>query len=145
MDERITQDRLIDVFERFRFINLGTVDVDGFPWVSTVFFHFDYEFKVYFYSLPTTQHSVNIQSNPEVAFTISSQSAENGHVEGVVYVGKALLLQGADEESAFDFYRQRFNWIEEFPREHLMYVIIPREIWMINSELLGHSRRVKVF
>jgi nitroimidazol reductase NimA-like FMN-containing flavoprotein (pyridoxamine 5'-phosphate oxidase superfamily) len=84
MDELI--DRATRVFATNRFLVLGTVDDDGRPRVSPVYFtHADHH-DFYWVSSPESHHSRNIAARPKVTFVVFDSSVTPAQGPQAVYV-----------------------------------------------------------
>jgi uncharacterized protein YhbP (UPF0306 family) len=58
------------IIDEIAFMTLATVDADGMPWASPVWFaHADYA-ELLWISRPNTRHSQNIATNPHIAIVI---------------------------------------------------------------------------
>jgi nitroimidazol reductase NimA-like FMN-containing flavoprotein (pyridoxamine 5'-phosphate oxidase superfamily) len=85
MDE--LKDRAIQVLAGNRFLVLGTIDDDGRPRVSPVYFtHADHH-AFYWVSSPESHHSRNIAARPRVSFVVFDSSVTPAEqAQAAVYV-----------------------------------------------------------
>jgi uncharacterized protein YhbP (UPF0306 family) len=87
---------------------------DNKPWVCEVHFAYDEELNLYFRSLLTRRHSIEIASNPFVAGNIIEQHGQGQKPRGVYFEGKAELLDNVDvNHPAYKATSERFNFGEE--------------------------------
>ena len=122
-----------------RLMSIATVR-DGNPWAVTVFFAYDTDLNLYFFSRPDTVHAVNIEDNNKVAVTIHQNWGTPGKVKGIQLLGKAHKSPSASEIAT---YLKRHPWGMIYP-DHRVYKIEPEELYMVNHELFGHFNRVRI-
>lgn len=67
------------------------------PWVCEVHFACDDDLNIYFRSLPTRRHSLEIAENPHVAGNIVRQHALGDSAVGVYFEGTARQLAAGPE------------------------------------------------
>jgi pyridoxine/pyridoxamine 5'-phosphate oxidase len=79
-----------------RYMALGTVDPDGRPRVSPVYYAPDGYHLVYWFSSPEAQHSRNIAERPDISSVIFDSTAEIGAGQAVYL--KARAEQVPDDE-----------------------------------------------
>lgn len=93
MDE---QERLAaqarEVIDSNPYLVLGTVDGDGRPRVSPVFFGVDAYRDFYWVSSPEAVHSVNVGERPAVRAVIFDSTVRVGHARAVYVTGRARLV-----------------------------------------------------
>jgi predicted pyridoxine 5'-phosphate oxidase superfamily flavin-nucleotide-binding protein len=65
------------------YLVLGTVDDDGGPWVTPLFFAADGDDRVVWVSSPASRHSGNLGARPSVAITLFDTHAPIGGAEAV--------------------------------------------------------------
>ena len=70
------------VLDTERYLVLGTVDPDGLPRVSPVFFTHDRYRDLYWVSRPDTHHSTNLASWPWVSGVVYDSGAPGGQGTG---------------------------------------------------------------
>ena len=86
------------VIDGNRYMTLGTVEADGLPRLSPVYFT-HHEYRVFYWiSSPDAQHSRNVLRQPAIAVVIFDSSAEPGATEAVYL--KATAGQVPDDELA---------------------------------------------
>jgi uncharacterized protein YhbP (UPF0306 family) len=72
-------------------LSLATVKDDK-PWVSEVHFAYDEDLNLYFRSLTSRRHSLEIAANPNVAGSIVKQHSLDEYPLGVYFEGLAELM-----------------------------------------------------
>ena len=93
------QDRVIDVLRANRYLVLGTVQPDGSPRVSPVYFTADGADTFFWVSSPLAQHSRNIARDPRVELVIFDSTRPPGET-AAVYVTATAEQVAADELEA---------------------------------------------
>ena len=86
------------------------------PWSATVFFAFDGEKNIYFFSTKNRRHSQEIAANPNVSGVIARE-----HTEGleepsrsVQFEGECKLVTAEEAKAAYELYKKRHPKIVEF-------------------------------
>ncbi len=79
-------------------MSLATVK-DNAPWVCEVHFAYDDNLNLYFRSLSSRRHSLEIAGNPKVAGNIVRQHSLGEMPVGVYFEGTAELLGAGDEQN----------------------------------------------
>lgn len=83
---------------------------DNQPWVCEVHYAYDDELNLYFHSLTSRRHSLEIADNPKVAGNIVVQHALGEKPRGVYFEGTAEALDDVDENHvAYKAYTGRFG------------------------------------
>lgn len=113
---------------------------DHQPWVCEVHYSYDEDLNLYFRSLTSRRHSLEIAKNNKVAGNIVEQHDKGQKPRGVYFEGTAELLEHVDlHHSAFLTYSQRFNTdtkiIEEAMRDdgHKFYKITVDNFYVFDS------------
>lgn len=84
------------------YLVLGTVDADGNPWVSPLFFAASDETLLYWVSSPASRHSRNIELQPTVAITVFDSRAAIGAGEAIYMTGTASALDATAGAAGLD-------------------------------------------
>ncbi|MBI2625397.1 MAG: pyridoxamine 5'-phosphate oxidase family protein [Candidatus Nealsonbacteria bacterium] len=127
-----------------RLMALGTA-ANNKPWAATVFYAFDKEFNLIFYSRPDTKHCQHLKRNPFVSVVINHDwKNADGTIKGLQITGKASKVSKKYYPSVYALYKKRFKWVDEFASDHIFYLVKPVEIWYIDQKLFGHHNRVRV-
>jgi len=78
------------------YLTLATVDADGHPWVSPVYFTPDGSGRFLWVSSPTARHSRNLAERPDVALVVFDSTVAIGRGEAVYVEAQARLVAEAD-------------------------------------------------
>jgi uncharacterized protein YhbP (UPF0306 family) len=96
-----------------RMMQVATVNDDGQPWVCTVYYVEDEEMNLYWLSLPTRRHSMDISQHNEIAITVPLKVDKP--VVGIQAEGRANAV--ADRkviERVMKNYVDRYNSGQQF-------------------------------
>ena len=135
--------KFLEYLSRNRLMALGTAR-DNKPWGATVFFAYDKNCNLFFYSSENTKHCKNIVKNPYVSIVINQEWSNKGLIRGAQILGKATKVSNKNLRHFYGIYKARFNWADKFAADHTLYIIKPVEIWYIDQKLFGHFYRVKI-
>lgn len=130
---------------------LSTVDENGQPWISNVYFSADDELNLFFVSPTDTKHSKHIAKNPHVAFSIPWYDEMNlANRKAIQGIGACKRITSAKEtirllknhyqyyplwKDAITYKAMREKLIESRP-----YVIKPTHMKFWNDELYGEEK-----
>lgn len=90
-------------------MSLATV-ANGKPWVCELHFAYDEDLNLYWRSLKSRRHSIEIAENPNVAGNIIDKFVVGDPVVGIYFEGTAEMLEPGDEQNkAFELLRARVN------------------------------------
>lgn len=110
-------------------MSLGT-SKDNKPWVSEVHFVYDKNLNLYFRSLKTRKHSLEIAENPFVAGNIVKQHKVDEYPHGIYFEGQASLITDEQErQKIFPLFKNRLKTSESIleearsPDDHQFYKI----------------------
>jgi uncharacterized protein YhbP (UPF0306 family) len=84
------------ILEKIRYATISTVDETGAPWAAPVWYVFDDNFDIYWWSPLETQHSKNICNNPNIYVTVFDSTLPEG--EGVGLYLRARAGEISDDE-----------------------------------------------
>jgi hypothetical protein len=87
-----------------RYLTLGTVDPNGNPWTSPVYFASASEWEYYWLSDADAQHSRNLADHPQVSLVVFDSTVEPYHGRAVYAVGAARELSGGDLDHGLEVY-----------------------------------------
>lgn len=136
--------KVIQYLRRNRLMTLGT-SLNNKPWAATVFFAFDKNLHLLFYSREDTRHSQHIKRNPHVSIVINHDwKDKRGFIRGLQIIGRAAKVLPKDYSHYYYIYKSRFQWADDFAEDHILYIIKPKEVWYIDQKLFGHFYRVRV-
>ena len=97
------------VLREVHYVVLGTVDADGTPWVTPVFFAAPDEHHLYWVSAPDSRHSRNIVARPTVAGTVFESRGALGAGDAVYFTGTAAALDGEEAAAGLAVLNRRLS------------------------------------
>lgn len=116
-------------------------------WSATVFFAFDEECNLVFFSRDDTWHAENISDNSSVAVTINQMWGKPGYPMGIQIQGQAQRLQDVGKDKLLQglkhAYKTRYPWVR-FYSDHSYYSIVPSQLWYLDKAYFGHHNRVQI-
>jgi nitroimidazol reductase NimA-like FMN-containing flavoprotein (pyridoxamine 5'-phosphate oxidase superfamily) len=129
--------RAKDIIEEVIYITVATSDNNGQPWNTPVFAAYDEDLNFYWGSSKNSQHSKNIEHNPNVFLVIYDSSAPAGSGEGVYVIGKAHeVIDKYEIEKAHKLLQDR-RPEPYWKLEHItgdspisLYRAVPEKVWM---------------
>ena len=107
MTQQILDQRAAAVIEANKYLTLGTVDADGLPWVTPVYFTPDGHADFYWASSPEALHSKNIATTPDVSIAIFDSSVRIGGASAVYFRARASLVPDEELEACATLYTSR--------------------------------------
>ncbi len=87
-----------------RYLTLGTIDPNGRPWTSPVYFTSADERAFYWTSATDAQHSRNLAERPQVSIVVFDSTVAPYHGRAVYAVGEARELSGDDLDRGLEVY-----------------------------------------
>ena len=100
------------------YLILGTVDADGRPWTSPVYFAPAGDRGFYWLSATDARHSRHLVDRPQVSIVIFDSTVAPYHGRAVYAVGEARELSGSDLDRALVAYpRPGGEGVTQFTRE----------------------------
>ncbi|MFC6703998.1 pyridoxamine 5'-phosphate oxidase family protein [Flexivirga alba] len=75
----------VSVLANNRYLVLGTVDTEGNPWTTPVFFAMLDDDRLCWVSSPQSRHSRNIAAHPAIAITVFDSSVPVGSAEAAYF------------------------------------------------------------
>lgn len=87
---------IVDYLNEQKLMQLAT-EADGKPWVCSVWFGFDDDLNIYFFSSTARRHSKEIESNGNVAGAIVSPHEPSDPPRGLQFEGVAEKLTDPDD------------------------------------------------
>ena len=122
-------------------MQLATVNGDQ-PWCCTVYYVFDKDLNLYWFSLPTRRHSEEINLHDKVAAAIPIKYTIGEKIVGLSVEGKASIIK--DPAAILHIvteYAQKFKrderWVEDVVAKrtvHQLYKLSPDSIVIIDEE-----------
>ncbi|SNY69052.1 pyridoxamine 5'-phosphate oxidase family protein [Paractinoplanes atraurantiacus] len=96
-----------ELLESNLYLTLSTVDTDGRPWASPVYFAPVSEREVLWCSEASARHSVNLTGRPGVSFTVFDSTVEPYHGRAVYADAEAAEVSPGDVGEALARYPRR--------------------------------------
>jgi uncharacterized protein YhbP (UPF0306 family) len=96
-----------EVLAANKYVVLSTVDADGRPWASPVYFAYDGLERLWWVSRPTTDHSRNLAERSDLAFVVYDSTVEIGKGVAVYGRGTAGLVDEAEVETEIAIFSAR--------------------------------------
>ena len=134
---------ILKYLSKNRLMSLATSSKNK-PWTVTVFFAYDKNCNILFYSRGDTKHCRDIAKNPNVAITFNQYTGKPNSIKGLQITGRASQVSKRSFFRLYALYRQRYRWAESFKSDHTLYIIRPKEIHYIDQELFGHFFRIRI-
>jgi uncharacterized protein YhbP (UPF0306 family) len=121
------------------------------PWISELHFMYDADLHIYFRSLPSRRHSLDIKENPNVSGNVIKQHTIGEKVRGVYFEGKAELIENVTMQSeSYKAFTKRFgpnkDVLEEANTEngHKFYKITVENYYVFDSISSNPSKKYKL-
>ena len=92
------------IIDTNRYLTLGTVDADGRPWTSPVYFAPGQDRDFYWMSDPDAQHSRNLAGRPRVSLVIFDSTVPAYHGRAVYAVGEAAVVSDSDLDRVLEYF-----------------------------------------
>jgi hypothetical protein len=91
--------------ETNRYLTLGTVDREGRPWTSPVYFAADPDLRTFYWiSRQACRHSRNLDGRPDVSLVVFDSTVPPYHGRALYAVGTASVCSAADLEEGLTVY-----------------------------------------
>lgn len=113
------------------------------PWATTVPFVAAPAFEIIFYSRPGSKHTENIEKNDRVSAVVTEIPVHNNKERSVQITGKVRKIDGVEWNTYYPLYESRFPEAKDYP-DHIIYVLKPEEVWIIDEKIFGHKNRTRV-
>ncbi|WP_094677376.1 pyridoxamine 5'-phosphate oxidase family protein [Hydrocoleum sp. CS-953] len=85
------------ILNQITYLTLATVDQEGRPWNSPVYYGFDKDYTFYWSSWTENQHSQNIINNGQVFAVVYDSTVLSGEGFGVYFQGIAEVIEAENE------------------------------------------------
>jgi nitroimidazol reductase NimA-like FMN-containing flavoprotein (pyridoxamine 5'-phosphate oxidase superfamily) len=128
------------VIEGNKYLTLATVDSEGRPWATPVYFTPDGHEHFYWVSSPEARHSHNIAANPAVSIVIFDSTVGIGKAQAVFLSATARLVPEDELVDRAKFFAGRYPELREFSPEELrapgdirLYRATATEAWILVS------------
>jgi uncharacterized protein YhbP (UPF0306 family) len=113
------ESRAAAVIETNKYMTLATVDGDGRPWATPVYFTPDGHTHLYWASSPDAQHSRNLAANPVVSIAIFDSTVAIGQGKAVYFTADVQLVPEAELAECARLFCGRLPELREFTPEEL--------------------------
>lgn len=128
-----------EILQQNMYCVVSSVQDDGTPWASPVFFGFDTDNKIYWRSWVDSNHSRNLRARPKAFVCVFDSRQPWGKGEGLYLQGTVRQIEGkAEAEYALTIIDSRSpqpKQVQEFlaPNPRRIYEFTPKKAW-INSD-----------
>ncbi|MCR4328627.1 MAG: pyridoxamine 5'-phosphate oxidase family protein [Patescibacteria group bacterium] len=133
---------ILEYLSKNRLMSLATTSRNT-PWATTVFFSYENNCDLFFFSNPHTKHCQDIAENPRVAITFNQYWGSPMSVKGLQITGIAAKVSKKDYVHSYATFLARYPWAALFTANHTLYIIKPEEIYYIDQALFKHFHRVR--
>lgn len=123
------------ILETIRYATISTVDETGAPWAAPVWYVFDDNFDIYWWSPLEAQHSKNISNNPNIYATVFDSTLPEGEGVGLYLRARAGEISDDELDAAIERYNNSTK-IFKLNRENCtgsaptrIYKAVTREGW----------------
>lgn len=87
-----------------RYLTLGTVDAQGHPWTSPVYYAAGDRWEFFWVSATDARHSRHLAEHPRVSLVVFDSTVEPYHGRAVYAAGEAVALSGDDLDRGLAHY-----------------------------------------
>lgn len=119
MSQEILDRRAAAVIDANKYLTVGTVDADGLPWVTPVYFTPDGHTDFYWASSPDAAHSHNLAVRPDVSIAIFDSSVRIGGASAVYFRARADLVPDNELEQSAALYASRYPELRTYTADEL--------------------------
>jgi nitroimidazol reductase NimA-like FMN-containing flavoprotein (pyridoxamine 5'-phosphate oxidase superfamily) len=138
MSEHPLETRAATVVAANKYLTLATVDGDGRPWATPVYFTPDGHTHVYWVSTPEARHSRNVAANPDVSIAIFDSTVPIGGAEAVFLTAHAQLVPADELDECARLFASRLPEVRDYtadalraPAELRLYRATVTEAWVL--------------
>jgi uncharacterized protein YhbP (UPF0306 family) len=126
---------------------------DGQPYAVNIHFYADEDLNIYWISLTSRRHSIEIEENSKVcaALKVHENTEEENWVVGISVEGRAELLGQEVPEGAAQGFISKLNKDENLARDiasgenkHRWYVLRPSKIALFDNKTYPENPRVEI-
>ncbi len=137
--------RAKEIVEKIIYITIATVTPEGKPWNSPVYSAYDKDTYTFYWVSPrATEHSKNIEHNPNVFLVIYDSTVPEGTGEGVYVQAHASVVTDIKEmtKAIYLLYTRKKKKLRDVShfldlRPRRIYKAVPEKIWLNSSEKVG--------
>jgi nitroimidazol reductase NimA-like FMN-containing flavoprotein (pyridoxamine 5'-phosphate oxidase superfamily) len=126
------------IIDSNRYMTIASVDEDGGPWATPVYFNPDGYGRLYWISSPETRHSRNIANTPDVSIVVFDSTVEIGRAQAVYMRARAEQVALPTEEECAIAFHPRFEGVKYVGPDELrhpatlrLYLAIVDEHWVL--------------
>jgi nitroimidazol reductase NimA-like FMN-containing flavoprotein (pyridoxamine 5'-phosphate oxidase superfamily) len=130
--------RAAAVIESNKYLTLATVDTDGNPWATPVYFTPDGHTSFYWASSPDAQHSRNIADHPNISIAIFDSTVAIGQGKAVYLKAHAAVVPDDELVACARFFSARLPELREYtadefraPAEMRLYRATTTQAWTL--------------
>jgi nitroimidazol reductase NimA-like FMN-containing flavoprotein (pyridoxamine 5'-phosphate oxidase superfamily) len=136
----VPEDRARELIDTNRYMALGTVDPDGRPRVSPVYYAPDGYSTVYWISSTEAQHSRNVAERPDISMVMFDSTAPIGSGRAVYLKARGTRVPDDELDQCVDVAcRARFPEQKPFPADELR---PPGHLRLYRADVTEHSIHV---
>lgn len=129
-----------NILETIRYATISSVDKNGEPWAAPVWYVFDEDYNIYWWSPTEAQHSRNISTNPNIYVTIFDSTLPEGEGIGLYLRAQAGEISDDELDVAIERYNKSTS-VFKLDRENCtgnaptrMYKAVIKESWTNDGE-----------
>ena len=128
---------------------LATSGEDGAPHIAPLFYIAGEKFELYWFSSPSSRHSLNLKAHPEAAVTVYRATSEWKEICGVQMRGAVSIVAGAAQREAVTrAYCERFRLGATFQNaiaSSNLYLFQPKWVRYIDNSLgFGYKSEIEL-
>ncbi len=120
-------------------MTLATTGANGEPHAAAVYFAADSTNRLYFLSETTSQHTHDLEANPQAAVTIQPLVSGYREIRGLQLRGRVRLVPpGPEWDAAFARYQAKFPFVIELKEEvaqNTLYVFTPTWLRLLDNRV----------
>ncbi len=113
MIEKSDRSSILEILAEASALTLSTIDPDGSPRGTPLFFASDDSLRLYFLSDADSRHSRNLAREPRAAISLYPPVQGWQDIRGLQMKGGAALLDGHRRTDAMAIYQEKFPFIRE--------------------------------
>jgi uncharacterized protein YhbP (UPF0306 family) len=125
-------------------LTLATLDPDGTPRATPLFFAADDGLNLYFLSDPDSQHARNLRRDPQAAVGLYPRVTDWRQIRGLQMKGRVDVVPQGEHDACMAIYRARFPFLAELPEAvsgSKLYCFAPGWIRLVdNRQGFGHQQ-----
>jgi uncharacterized protein YhbP (UPF0306 family) len=99
-------EKVNEILSGTRYATISTVDKNGKAWAAPVWYTFDDQHTLYWWSSQDSQHSQNIYRNNEIYITIFNSRASEGEGVGLYIRASAKEVPNGELDKAIEIYNE---------------------------------------